>query len=63
MLNKIIESRGCVVQDKEFRGMRPVAEPKQGSDQLAPKVRKHERALQMSPTVPHIDEIAPKRRK
>ena len=56
MLNKIIESRGCVVQDEEFRGLRS-GRRAEGSGQLAPKVRKHQRALQMSSTVPHIDEI------
>ena len=57
MLNKIIESRCCVVQDEEFRGLRS-GRRAEGSGQLAPKVRKHQRALQMSSTVPHIDEIA-----
>jgi hypothetical protein len=57
VLNKIIESRGCVVQDEEFRGLRS-GRRAEGSNQLAPKVRKHQRALQMSSTVPHIEEIA-----
>ena len=57
VLNKIIESNGCVVQDEEFRGLRS-GRRAEGSGQLTPKVRKHQRALQMSSTVPHIDEIA-----
>ncbi len=57
VLNKIIESRGCVVQDEEFRGLRS-GRRAEGSGQLAPKVRRHQRVLQMSSTVPHIEEIA-----
>ena len=57
MPNKIIESRGCVVQDEEFRGLCS-GRRAEGSNQLAPKVREHQRALQMSSTVPHIEEIA-----
>ena len=41
-LNNIIESRGCVVQDEEFRGLRS-GRRAEGSNQLAPKVREHQR--------------------
>ena len=57
VLDKIIEARGCVVQDEEFRGLRS-GRRAEGSGQLAPKVRRHQRLLQMSSTVPHIEEIA-----
>ena len=57
VLNKIIESRGFVVHDEEFRGIRS-GRRAEGSNQLAPKVRKHQCALQMPSTVPHIEEIA-----
>jgi hypothetical protein len=53
VLDKIIEARGCVVQDEEFRGLRS-GRRAEGSGQLAPKVRRHQRLLQMSSTVPHI---------
>ena len=56
-LNNIIESRGCVEQDEELRGLRS-GRRAEGSNQLAPKVREHQRVLQMSSTVPHIEEIA-----
>lgn len=54
VLNKIIEERGCVVQDEEFRGLRS-GRRAEGSGQLAPKVRKHQRLMEMSSTVPHIE--------
>ena len=57
VLDKIIESRGCVVQDEEFRGLRS-GRRAEGSGQLAPQVRRIQRVLQMSSTVPHIEEIA-----
>jgi len=57
VLDKIIKSRGCVVQDEEFRGLRS-GRRAEGSGQLAPQVRRHQRVLQMSSTVPHIEEIA-----
>jgi hypothetical protein len=50
VLNKIINARGCVVQDEEFRA--------EGSGQLAPKVRKHQRLSAMASCVPDIPEIA-----
>jgi hypothetical protein len=57
VLDKIIEARGCVVQDEEFRGLRS-GRRAEGSGQLAPKVRKHQRLMEMASTVPHIEEIA-----
>ncbi len=57
VLNKIIEARGCVVQDEEFRGLRS-GRRAEGSGQLAPKVRKHQRLAQMASCVPDIPEIA-----
>jgi hypothetical protein len=56
VLNKIIEARGCVVQDEEFRGLRSGRRAKD-SGQLAPKVRRHQRMLDMSSSVPNIEEI------
>jgi hypothetical protein len=57
MLGKIIEARGCVVQDEEFRGLRS-GRRAEGSGQLAPKVRKHQRLMEMASTVPHIEDTA-----
>ena len=57
MLGKIIEARGCVVQDEEFRGLRS-GRRAEGSGQLAPTVRKHQRLMEMASTVPHIEDIA-----
>jgi hypothetical protein len=57
VLNKIIEARGCVVQDEEFRGLRS-GRRAEGSGQLAPKVRKHQRLSGMTSCVPDIPEIA-----
>ena len=62
VLGKIIEACGCVMQDEEFRGLRS-GRRAEGSDQLVPKVRKHQRLLEMASTemestVPHIEEIA-----
>jgi len=56
VLNKIIEARGCVVQDEEFCGLRSGRRAKD-SGQLAPKVRRHQRMLDMSSSVPDIEEI------
>jgi hypothetical protein len=57
VLNKIIEARGCVVQDEEFRGLRS-GRRAEGSGQLAPKIRRHQRLMEMPSTVPHIEDIA-----
>ena len=57
MLGKIIEARGCVVQDEKFLGLRS-GRRAEGSGQLAPKVRKHQRLMEMTSTVPHIEDIA-----
>ena len=57
VLNKIIDARGCVVQDEEFRGLRS-GRRAEGSGQLAPKVRKHQRLSAMASCVPDIPEIA-----
>ncbi len=46
-----------MVQDEEFRGLRS-GRRAEGSGQLAPKVRKHQRLMEMASTVPHIEEIA-----
>ncbi len=56
VLNKIIEARGCVVQDEEIRGLRSGRRAKD-SGQLAPKVRRRQRMLDMSSSVPNIEEI------
>jgi hypothetical protein len=56
VLNKIIEARGCVVQVEKFRGLRSGRRAKD-SGQLAPKVRRHQRMLDMSSSVPNIEEI------
>ena len=57
VLGKIIEACCCVVQDEEFRGLRS-GRRAEGSGQLAPKVRNHQRLMEMASTVPHIEEIA-----
>jgi hypothetical protein len=56
-LGKIIKTIVSVVQDEEFRGLRS-GRRAEGSGQLAPKVRKHQRLMEMASTVPHIEEIA-----
>ena len=61
VLNRIIEARGCVVQDKGFCGLRS-GRRAEGSGQLAPKVRRHQRVLDMSSSVPNIEEIAEARK-
>ena len=58
VLGKIIKAPGCVVQDEEFCGLR-LGRRTEGSGQLAPKVRKHQRLMvEMVSTVPHIEDIA-----
>ena len=44
-------------EDEEFRGLRSGSRA-EGSGQLVPKVRKHQRLMDMASTVPHIDDIA-----
>ena len=53
LLNKIVEVRGCVMQDKNFCGPH-FGRPAEGSGQSAPKVHRHQRTIQMASTAPHI---------
>ena len=58
VLNKIIEARGCVVQDEQFRGLR-TGRRAEGSGQLAPKLRRHQHLADIglcALNVPEIDE-------
>jgi hypothetical protein len=57
VLDKIIEARGCVVQDEEFRGLRS-GRRAEGSGQLDLEARKHQRLMEMVSTVPHIEDKA-----
>ena len=61
VLDKIIEARGCVVQDEEFRGLRS-GRRAEGSGQLAPKVRRHQRVAELATCVPDIPEISEAKR-
>ena len=56
VLNKIIEARGCVVQDEQFRGLR-TGRRAEGSGQLAPKLRRHQRLADIDSYIPNVPEI------
>ena len=62
VLDKIIEARGCVVQDEEFRGLRS-GRRAESSGQLASKVRRHQSLAGIDSCVPDIPEIAEAREK
>ncbi len=56
-LDKIIEARGCVVQDVAFRGLRS-GRRAEGSGELASAVRRHQRLAGIDSCAPDIPEIA-----